>query len=117
LREAYGEASEGGGIPGAVVGAERVHDFSVVFCGGGGAGRGFAVRSGEWGFRPLKQPPRRQEEAGTFPSPSPLTRLPRDACFLLLFYELAMLNCQLDRAIGKCRCNWDVIIVLNAIIQ
>ena len=107
MREVYGEASEGGGLPGAVVGAERVHGFPGVCCGGGGAGGGVAVRPGQWGSRPLKQPPRRQEEACTFPSPSPFMRLPRDACFLQPFYGLAMLNCQLDLAIRKPWCEWD----------
>ena len=107
LREVYGEAPEGGGLPGAVVGAERVHGFPGVCCGGGGAGGGVAVRPGQWGSRPLKQPPRRREEACTFPSPSPFMRLPRDACFLQPFYGLAMLNCQLDLAIRKPWCEWD----------
>jgi len=109
LREVYGEASEGGGLPGAVVGAERVHGFPGVCCGGGGAGGGVAVRPGQWGSRPLKQPPRRQEEACTFPSPSPFMRLPRDACFLLPFYGLAMLNCQLGLAIRKRVREWDAV--------
>jgi len=89
------------------VGAERVHGFPGVCCGGGGAGGGVAVRPGQWGSRPLKQPPRRQEVACTFPSPSPFMRLPRDACFLQPFYGLAMLNCQLDLAIRKPWCEWD----------
>jgi hypothetical protein len=98
LPEAYGGTWEGGGLPRAAVGAERVLSFPGVRCGGGGAGGGVAFRPGQWGFRPLKQPPRRQEEACTFPAPSSLLRLPRDACFLLLLplYGLDLLSSQLD---------------------
>jgi hypothetical protein len=78
----------------AAVGAERVHDFPNVRCNGGRADGGVAIRPGKWGRLPLKQPPRRQEEAGTCPAPSPLTRPPRDACFLWPWYGLAVLNCQ-----------------------
>jgi hypothetical protein len=94
LCEAYGGASEGGGHREAAVGAERVHGFPNVSCNGGRADGGVAIRPWKWGCLPLKQPPRRQEEAGTYPAPSPLTRTPTDACFPQPLYGLAVLNCQ-----------------------
>jgi hypothetical protein len=97
LREANGGVREGeGGGGAAAVGAEQVHGVLVLRCHGGRLGGG-AVRPGQWGCRQFKQPPRRQEEACTFPTPSPHGATKR--CFLnnaLLPVWLTVRNCHFD---------------------